>query len=77
MVIEPLSSPVNAATWSLAAMYWARTHSDIASQVSTYREQVTRELSALNRAGLLGREDGALVIKDLSGLQRLVEEGRC
>lgn len=52
-------------------------HSDIASQVSTYREQVTRELSALNRAGLLGREDGALVIKDLSRLQRLVEAGRC
>jgi CRP/FNR family cyclic AMP-dependent transcriptional regulator len=51
-------------------------YTDIASQVSTYREQVTRELSALNKAGLLAREDGALVIKDLSRLQRLVEEGR-
>ncbi|GAC1608439.1 MAG: hypothetical protein NVS3B2_17860 [Ramlibacter sp.] len=51
-------------------------HGDIASQVSTYREQVTRELSALNKAGLLGKEDGALVIRDLSGLQRLVEAGR-
>jgi CRP/FNR family cyclic AMP-dependent transcriptional regulator len=51
-------------------------HSDIASQVSTYREQVTRELSALNKAGLLARDAGSLVIKDVSRLERLVEQGR-
>ncbi|MGH8682305.1 MAG: Crp/Fnr family transcriptional regulator [Burkholderiales bacterium] len=51
-------------------------HADIASQVSTYREQVTRELSALAKAGVLGREDGALVIRDLARLERLVEEVR-
>ncbi|MDB5945538.1 MAG: transcriptional regulator, Crp/Fnr family, partial [Ramlibacter sp.] len=54
----------------------APNHSDIASQVSTYREQVTRELSALHKAGLLEREAGSLVIKDLSRLERLVEQGR-
>jgi CRP-like cAMP-binding protein len=51
-------------------------HADIASQVSTYREQVTRELSALAKAGVLGKEGGALVIRDLARLERLVEEVR-
>lgn len=51
-------------------------HVDIASQVSTYREQVTRELSAMGRAGLLGKEPGALVVKDLARLEQLVRESR-
>lgn len=51
-------------------------HADIASQVSTYREQVTRELSALTRAGLLGKDAGALVIKDLARLEHMVQESR-
>jgi CRP-like cAMP-binding protein len=34
-------------------------HADIASQVSTTREQVTRELSALAKAGVLTKERGA------------------
>jgi CRP/FNR family transcriptional regulator, cyclic AMP receptor protein len=51
-------------------------HADIASQVSTYREQVTRELSALAKAGVLGKEAGALVVRDVAGLERLVEEVR-
>jgi CRP/FNR family cyclic AMP-dependent transcriptional regulator len=51
-------------------------HADIASQVSTYREQVTRELSALTRAGLLGKDAGTLVIKDLARLERMVQESR-
>jgi len=51
-------------------------HADIASQVSTYREQVTRELSALAKAGVLGKEDGALVVRDVARLERLVEEVR-
>lgn len=49
-------------------------HADIASQVSTYREQVTRELSALAKAGILGREGGALVVRDVRRLEKLVEE---
>lgn len=61
---------------NVARIIPAPRHSDIASQVSTYREQVTRELSALNKAGLLARDAGSLVIKDLSRLERLVGQGR-
>ena len=51
-------------------------HADIASRVSTYREQVTRELSALVKTGILERGDHALVIRDVARLERLVEEVR-
>jgi CRP/FNR family cyclic AMP-dependent transcriptional regulator len=51
-------------------------HADIASQVSTYREQVTRELSALARAGILGKEGGALVVRDVKRLEKMVEDVR-
>jgi CRP/FNR family cyclic AMP-dependent transcriptional regulator len=51
-------------------------HADIASQVSTYREQVTRELSALAKAGILKRAGRTLVVRDLARLARLVNEGR-
>lgn len=49
-------------------------HADLASQVSTYREQVTRELSALAKAGIVKREGRALVVRDLKRLETLVEE---
>lgn len=51
-------------------------HADIASRVSTYREQVTRELSSLSRAGLLAKDNGALVLRDVAALERLVDEVR-
>ena len=51
-------------------------HADIASQVSTYREQVTRELSALAKAGILERAGRSLIVRDLARLARLVEEAR-
>ena len=51
-------------------------HADIASQVSTYREQVTRELSALTRQGLLEKDGNALVLTDVGKLARMVEEVR-
>lgn len=51
-------------------------HADIASQVSTYREQVTRELSALVKQGLLAKDGNALVLLDVPRLQRMVEEVR-
>jgi len=44
-------------------------HADLAHVVSSYREQITRELSALSRAGVLAREDGALVVRDLDRLR--------
>ena len=51
-------------------------HADIASQVSTYREQVTRELSALARAGILQKDGAALVVCDVGRLEKMVEEVR-
>jgi CRP-like cAMP-binding protein len=51
-------------------------HADLASRVSTYREQVTRELSALVKAGLLERDGPALVVPDVEKLEGVVAEGR-
>ncbi len=39
--------------------------------MSSYREQITRELSALAKAGVVAREDGALVVRDLDRLKRM------
>lgn len=49
-------------------------HADMASQVSTYREEITRELSALVRAGVVEKDGRALLIRDVKRLERLVEE---
>ncbi len=49
-------------------------HAELASRISTNREQVTRELNALVRAGLLRKEADALVVTDLARLARLVAE---
>jgi CRP/FNR family cyclic AMP-dependent transcriptional regulator len=46
-------------------------HAELAHLVSSYREQVTRELSALARAGVLAREGGALVVRDVVRLQQM------
>lgn len=47
-------------------------HSEIASKVSTYREQVTRELSAMAKQGLIQRSGRALVIPDVTRLEKIV-----
>jgi CRP-like cAMP-binding protein len=49
-------------------------HAEMASLVSTYREQITRELSALVKAGVLAKDGGALVVLDVQRLQRLAAE---
>ena len=49
----------------------APTHNDIASRVGTSREQVTRELSRLQREGLLERSARMLLLSDVAGLERL------
>ena len=54
----------------------APTHPDIASRVSTYREQVTRELSAMVKQGLLERSGHALVVPDVQKLEQIVAEVR-
>lgn len=51
-------------------------HVDLASQVSTYREQVTRELSALARQGVVRRDGHALVVPDVERLARMVADLR-
>ena len=47
-------------------------HADLAAQLGTTREQVTRELSALTRDGLLQKRGGALLVTDLQRLEQLV-----
>jgi len=44
------------------------THAEIAAHVGTRREMVARELKTLERAGLLVRRRGALVLTDVHGL---------
>ncbi|WP_119153402.1 Crp/Fnr family transcriptional regulator [Caldimonas tepidiphila] len=51
-------------------------HADLASRISTYREQVSRELSRLQRSGLLARDGRALLVTDVAGLARAVEAQR-
>ena len=49
-------------------------HVDIASHLSTSREQVARELSAMAKQGLVRRETRALVVTDVARLVRMVAE---
>lgn len=51
-------------------------HADLASQVSTYREQVTRELSSLARSRIVAKEGRALVILDVARLEKMIEQTR-
>ena len=52
-------------------------HVDIATRISTNREQVAREMSELAKRGLVERAGRALLVCDVSGLERLVAEVRC
>jgi CRP/FNR family cyclic AMP-dependent transcriptional regulator len=49
-------------------------HTDIANRVSTYREQVTREISLLVAQGIVVRDGHSLVVPDMAALERLVAE---
>jgi len=49
------------------------THSEIASRISTHREAVARELSALARQGLVKRHGHVLEVTDLTRLARMVD----
>jgi CRP/FNR family transcriptional regulator, cyclic AMP receptor protein len=48
------------------------THAELAARVSSHREAVTREMSALERAGLIARRRGAIVLLDVERLRQLV-----
>lgn len=51
-------------------------HAELASQISTNREQVTRELAVMVRAGLLQKDAGTLWVTDVEGLARRVFAAR-
>lgn len=51
-------------------------HLELAARVSTNREQITRELNALVRAGLLQKQSGALVLTDVAQLAQRVAQVR-
>ena len=61
---------------NVARLEPAPKHTELASQVSTYREQVTRELSAMVKLGLVERAGRALVIPDVARLEKIVAEVR-
>lgn len=49
-------------------------HDDIAKRISTTREAVTKELSAMARLGLVAKGRGALVVPDVERLERHVAD---
>lgn len=51
-------------------------HAALASQISTNREQITRELNALVRRGVLQKDGKALVVADVQHLARAVANAR-
>ncbi|MBL8379365.1 MAG: Crp/Fnr family transcriptional regulator [Burkholderiales bacterium] len=55
----------------------APTHAEIAAQVSTYREQVTREISSMVKEGLIERHGHhGLAVPDVDKLARIVADVR-
>lgn len=51
-------------------------HAEVAARISTRRETVTRELKGLERAGLLERRRGAIVLTDVARLRAMIDEAR-
>jgi len=51
-------------------------HAALASQISTNREQVTRELNALARSGVLRKDDRALLVADVTRLEQMISQVR-
>ncbi|AGU51657.1 putative transcriptional regulator, Crp/Fnr family [Variovorax paradoxus B4] len=51
-------------------------HAALASQISTNREQVTRELNVLARSGVLQKEGKALLVADVARLEAMVSQVR-
>ena len=50
------------------------THAELAARVSSHREAITRELSALTRRKLIERRRGAIVLLDAGRLRAMVTE---
>ncbi|GAB3763111.1 Crp/Fnr family transcriptional regulator [Ramlibacter monticola] len=63
---------VAAADSDFARLEPAPRHADLAAQVGTTREQVTRELSALTRQGLLQKTERGLMVTNMQRLEELL-----
>ena len=48
--------------------------SDIANRISTHREAVTREINRLARIGIIERQNGSLIVRDLDRLAAMLHE---
>jgi CRP-like cAMP-binding protein len=57
----------------------APTHVEIAAQISTHREAVSREISRLRRLGLIERRGKILIVTDHACLKKMVRDasGKC
>jgi CRP-like cAMP-binding protein len=52
----------------------APTHFELSAKISTHREAVSREMSALAKKGLVEKRAGSLVLLDLDSLRELADE---
>ena len=52
----------------------APTHFDLAHRISSHREVVSREMSALAKAGLVNKRKGALIVRNLDQLRQLAAD---
>jgi hypothetical protein len=52
----------------------APTHFELASSISTHREAVSREMSALAKRKLIARRETTLVLLDLTALELLADK---
>lgn len=59
---------------TVANIYPAPTHADLANQVSTHREAVSREFSRLANEKLIERRGRNLIVHDVPRLEQMVEE---
>lgn len=57
-----------------ATIFPVPTHTEIANRVGTRREAVSRELNALERTGLIEREQDSWIVNDVDRLQNMVQE---
>jgi CRP-like cAMP-binding protein len=71
LVRELLRLANKADTGGEASIIPAPTHVDLAARISTQREAVSREMSALAKQKLLFRRSDALVLRDVAVLERM------
>lgn len=59
---------------NIANIYPAPTHADIANQVSTHREAVSREFSRLAADGIIERRGRNLIVHDVARLEQMIND---